>query len=102
MADKHKHKNTAGRLQAAQIFDGVMMPPKYAAEWSQQLNNDFYEINRNYSIVEAFESMMIKAKVPMGKKLRAQIAQIKAQRKAFFAKLKKENVHQFLWDRRGY
>ena len=88
-------------LEAAHVFDGVMMSPLDAQEYAKQLNDDFYNINKQYSVLNNFVYELERAgfswkrnpKIVM--EVKAAIAQINSDRLRFFARLKKEHVKQF-------
>ena len=87
----------SGGSKAAQIFDAVMVTPKRARMVSRQLNEDFYKLNREWSMVEEFmrELQLKGANIPV--KLSNKVADILSARRGLFNNLKASGVNQFPW-----
>jgi len=95
MALAKKYGN--GSSKAAQIFDAVMVTPKEAANASRQLNQDFYELNKEFSMVKEFMEQMQDKGVTILPKLANAVAAIIANRARLFEQLKASGVNQFPW-----
>ena len=98
MGKKARKKNAEAYVNAFQIFDGVMMPPKHARAWAKQLNHDFYKVNTEYSMVDQFYKKLRKAKVSIPAKTLAKLAKIKRNRALNASNMEAKNIRQFFWD----
>ena len=83
---------------AAQVFDGVMMPPKYAAEYSDQLNRDFYVLNKQFTAVTSLANNLKARGLRLPRDLLNKIRIIEKTKDRLFDRLKQEHVKQFFWN----
>ena len=98
MGKKARVRNAQAYVNAFQVFDGVLMPPKHAREWAKQLNDDFYKVNTEYSMVDIFAQKLIKAEVHIPAKTLVAIAKIKANRARNAKRMRAKDIRQFFWD----
>ena len=98
MGVKARKKNAEAYVNAFQIFDGVMMPPKHARAWAKQLNHDFYKVNTEYSITDDLYQKLRKANVSIPAKTLTKLAKIRSDRALNAKKMRAENIRQFFWD----
>jgi hypothetical protein len=97
-ASQGKVKQGAG---GHQIFDGIFMTPKDAPKWAETLNNDFYDINKNWSFAEEFYKQMMAHKAfeaSTSKKTKALLRNIRLKRANALNRVSKKDVRQFFWD----
>lgn len=94
--DGESHGNVA-----AQVFDGVFVPPGLARKYAKQLNDDFYKLNREFGAAERFFNE-IKDRLPPNTRyprdLEKALNRIVAKRKVLFKHLQAKQIKQFFWN----
>ena len=84
-----------------QVFDGIFMTPKDAPKWAKTLNDDFYDINKNFSFAQEFyDQLMTEAAFRVAKKgdLLGMLNKINTARSSVLDRISKEHIRQFYWD----
>jgi hypothetical protein len=87
----------SGGARAAQIFDAMMVTPKRGGMVARQLNNDFYKLNKEWSMVEEFMRELVAKDVKIPVKLQDKVADILSAKRDLFKNLKASGVNQFPW-----
>jgi hypothetical protein len=87
----------SGGARAAQIFDAVMATPKRGGMVAKQLNNDFYKLNKEWSMVEEFMRELVAKGTNVPVKLQDKVADILSARRDLFRNLQAAGVNQFPW-----
>ncbi len=90
-------KYPSGGSRAAQIFDAVMVTPKRGSMASRQLNNDFYKLNKEWSMVKEFMQELEAKGVTIPNKLRGRVEEILSAKRGLFRQLEAAGVNQFPW-----
>ena len=84
-----------------QVFDGIFMTPKDAPKWAKTLNDDFYDINKNFSFAQEFyDQLMTEAAFRNAdkKKILGMLNEINTARRSVLGRISKEHIRQFYWD----